>query len=181
MDRVTACALASVFVLACEEPPLPIPAGAVYLELRDTGADCNLVTHEARVGVVGNSGTPGLISSGTEGTEVICEVTGEGSFDVKATIDEGPFVQITLKGLSSSATEDAPVQGTLSYASSDTGGDTYSSSACSFWLGSEDQTVAPGKVWLSFSCAAVASEGNTCEIFEGYLAVENCTGTIVED
>jgi hypothetical protein len=69
----------------------------------------------------------------------------------------------------------------VSYASSETGGDTFSSSSCSFWLGSDDQTVAPGKAWLSFSCDEVGSEGNVCQIFEGYLAVENCTGTVVED
>jgi hypothetical protein len=181
MHRVAACALASVALLACEEPPLPVPAGAFYLELRDSGADCNLVTHEARVGVIGNSGSPELVTSGIDGTDVTCSVTGEGSFEVKATVDAAPFVQITVNGFSKSATEDAPVQGTLSYASSDTGGDTYSSSSCNFWLGSDDQTVAAGKVWLSFQCDAVGSEGNTCEIFEGYLAVENCTGTIVED
>jgi hypothetical protein len=181
MHRVTACALASVALLACEEAPLPIPAGGFYLELRDSGADCNLITHESRVGLVGNSGTPELISSGTEGTTVTCSVEGDGSFNVEAKIDEAPFVQITVNGLSSSATEEEPVVGAFSYASTDTGGDTFSSSTCSFWFGSEDQTIAPGKVWLRFSCDSVTSEGNSCSISEGYLAVENCIGTVVED
>ncbi len=168
---------------ACEEAPLPTPAGAVFVDLRDNpSADCNLNTHDVRIGTVGNSGEVTLEKASTE-VEVTCSVVAAGGgFDINATVDEAPFVEITVKGFSKdNNSEDAAAEGTLSYASSDTGGDIFSSNACKFWLNSEDQKVAAGAVWLTFACPAVTSEGNACEIAKSYLAVENCTGAVTEE
>lgn len=186
MHRFTLCALglSLCFVAtACEEAPLPTPAGAVFIDIRDNpSADCNLNTHDGSVGTVGNSGEVTLEKASAD-VEVTCSVVAAGGgFDINATVDEAPYVEISVKGLSkANDSEDAGAEGSLSYASSDTGGDVFTSTTCKFWLNSEDQEVSAGAVWLTFACPAVTSEGNACEVAKSYLAVENCTGAVAEE
>lgn len=173
----------AAFAIGCEEPPLPTPAGAVFVDLRDSGADCNLLTHQAEVGLIGNSGTPELVSTGSDDASVSCSVVAAGGgFNVTAKIDQAPFVEITVNGLSKDNNAiDKAVEGVVSYASVDTGGDIFSSNACLFWLNSDDQEVSAGAVWLTFACPTISSEGNVCELAESHLAVENCTGAAAEE
>ena len=185
MLRASTCSslAALLLLLGCEDPPLPTPAGAFFVDFRDTGSSCSLLTHETGVGVIGNSGTPEMIADGAADTTVTCSVLSVGGgFDVNAKIDEKPFLQVKVSGISSSNDSEAnAIEGQLSYASVDTGGELYSANNCLFWFNSEDQGAVGGQAWMTFKCAGVESEGKVCEIFQGFVSVENCDGAVTEE
>lgn len=179
----------AVFALSaagCEDTPPPNPAGAFYLDFRDTGAECGLASHEAEMGVVGSSGDPELIPNLHGGAEVTCTVeAASGGFRVSAELADAPNLRITIPVLSTENTADNPADGSATYASTDTGGDVYASppeTPCKFWLDAEDgQSVRAGEAWLSFECDAIDNEGFSCALSTSYVAVRNCAGASPEE
>ncbi len=115
---------ASLAVVGCEDPPAPTPAGAFDVNLRDSGPDCPLKTHEAEMGVVGSSGEPTLVSNGQDGAEVTCTVEAAGgNFSIDATLDDVANVRLVVASIGDG--NDGPTtgaDGTLTYASTDTAG-----------------------------------------------------------
>ncbi len=170
----------------CEDPPAPTPAGAFALQLGDSGVTCNLATHNAEMGVVGQTGEPDLISDGANGAQVECTVEPSGSaFRVNVALADTASLQVNIASISTSSTVDAPAEGSVSYVSTDTGGDVFASpgtTPCRFWVSPDDgQYLEAGSAWLSFECDAVDNEGDSCEIRNGFFTVKNCEGASNED
>lgn len=184
LSGALACA-AGVVLVGCEDPPPPTPAGAFALTLQDSpAADCNLATHDAGMGLVGKSGDPDLISDGAAGALVTCSVKGSSTFNIEADLENnGPILQVTVNGISASNDSAANgVDGFISYVSTDTGGDLYTSSACKFWIEPNNaQYAKAGEAWLSFTCDAVTNEANTCKLINGYVAIKKCDGAVNEE
>jgi len=147
--------------------------------LRDTGPDCPLATHEAELGTVAGTGTPDLVSNGENAAEITCTVQASGSaFTVSATLDEAANVRISTV-LSADNTADAPADGSVTYASTNTGGNVYSTAAtpCKFWIDTDaKQFVRAGEAWFTFSCDDIENQGHVCGLDDSYVALRNCTG-----
>lgn len=177
---------AALLSAGCEDTPPPNPAGAFYIDFRDTGAECGLASHEAEMGVVGSSGDPELVANLDGGAEVSCTVeAASGGFRVSAELDDAPNLRVNVPVISSENTADNPADGSATYASTDTGGDVYASptdTPCKFWIDAEDgQFVRAGEAWLSFECDAIDNEGFSCALSTSYLAVRNCAGATEEE
>lgn len=176
----------SLVLVGCEDPPPPTPAGAFALQLLDSGSTCNLATHNAGVGVVGQEGDPDLISDGAGSASIECEVsTASGGFRVTTSMSDGAAIQITIPSISAANNVDeaSGADGSLSYVSSDTGGDTYASgdTPCKFWVNPDSQSIKAGSAWLSFTCDAISNEGDSCAVDKGFLSVKNCGGASEEE
>lgn len=172
-------------LVGCDDPPLPVAAGAFALDFRDTGADCNIESHTAEMGVVESSGNPELVSNGQNNAQAECKVEGAGPFNVSITLDDAANLQLKIPEFSADNTEDNPADGSVSYASTITGGDVYSeptATPCKFWINPDDgQFVRAGEAWFSFECEALEGENSTCEVATSYVAVRNCLGAVDEE
>jgi hypothetical protein len=137
----------SLVLVGCEDAPPPTPAGAFALQLLDSGATCNLATHNAAMGVVGQAGDPDLISDGANGAVVECEVSATaGGFKLVARLADGPNLQVNVPSISAANNTDeaSGAEGSVTYVSSDTGGDTYASAGtpCLFWVNPDSQAIS---------------------------------------
>lgn len=174
----------ALFSLGCEDPPAPTPAGAFALQFLDSSGTCAPSTHNAAMGVVGQEGEPDLVSSGANGAEVTCSVaSAAGGFKITATLNDGPNLQITVPSISAdNADEASGADGSVSYVSSDTGGEVYTAgSTCKFWVNPDSQYIRAGSAWVSFACDEIGNEGSVCSIDKGFLNIKNCDGAVEED
>ena len=130
------------------------------------------------------NGEPELVPNAENGAEVACTVESTGGgFKVSATLNDGPFVRVSVPTLSDSNTSDMPAEGSVEYASDETGGDVYSNTEpCEFYVDTEaGQFVRAGEAWFTFECPAVQSESSSCGIGVSYVALRNCVGTSTEE
>jgi len=173
----------ALFSLGCEDPPAPTPAGAFALQFLDSSGTCDPNTHNAAMGVVGQEGEPDLVSSGANGADVTCSVeSAAGGFKINANLNDGPNLQVTVASISADNVDEASgVDGSVSYVSSDTAGDVYSSNACKFWVNPDSQYVRAGSAWVSFVCDEIGNEGSVCAVDKGFLNIKNCDGAVEED
>lgn len=176
----------SLVLVGCEDPPPPTPAGAFALQLKDSGQTCNLATHNAGIGVVGQEGDPDLISDGAGSASIECDVSSTaGGFKLTTTMSDGAAIQVTVAVISPSENIDeaSGADGSISYASSDTGGDYYASGStpCKFWVNPDSQSIKAGAAWVSFTCESVSNEGDSCAVDNGFLDVKNCSGASEEE
>lgn len=176
---------AALLSLSCSDPVPPTPRGAYSVSFSDTGVDCNIAQHNAAVGEVTDTERKVVVTNGLEDASVSCSVTGSGPFAVEGEIQlGGDFLQISIAQIKfPDATKDNPVKGQVGFQSIKTQG-VFSSSECDFWFfdsGSNGQGVAAGKAWVSFRCAAVKDDMNTCGIANGFVILENCSGAAEEE
>jgi hypothetical protein len=175
----------SLVLVGCEDPPPPTPAGAFAMTFSKSGPDCNLSTHNAGIGKVGQEGDPDLISDGAGSASIDCEVSAtSGGFKIATSMSDGTSLQVTVPSISTDNVDEASgVDGSVSYASSETGGDFFASGStpCKFWVNPDSQYVKAGTAWVSFVCDSISNEGVVCGINNGFLNVKNCTGAVEEE
>lgn len=171
-----------LLVAACDEAPPPTPAGAYNVAFSQTGGTCAIASHQNTLGEVGGSGDPTLVTSGSQGSTITCTIeSASGGFHVSADLEGSATVSIEIASISDKATDTAPVDGTVTYASQQTAGDVFSSQgaaeACHFWIdGNNGQYVRAGEAYLTFECPTIDSEANVCKLSRSYVAVKNCLG-----
>jgi hypothetical protein len=168
---------------ACSDPVPLIPRGAWALTFQDPGADCNVATHNAAVGVVGSSGEIEYKSDGTDDAEVECTVEASGgAFSFSGRVRyKGQYLSISSDSLKGSATQDDPSTGSVQLQTVQST-DIYGSDECIFYFNGNGQTIEAGRVWGSFQCpAVVGGAGDTCVVQQGYFAFENCVGSAEEE
>lgn len=171
---------------ACDDPPPPNPAGAFEINFRDAGADCALASHIAELGVVQANGDPTLVSNGENGAAIKCTVeAASGGFRLDLDLDDLANVRVSVPVLSEENTLTNPATGTLTYVSTDTGGDVFSSPAdtpCNFFVDTDaGQFVSAGEAWFTVQCGELNSEANVCGLNNSYIAVRNCIGAVAEE
>ncbi|NUP06624.1 MAG: hypothetical protein HOW73_11270 [Polyangiaceae bacterium] len=183
---VAAFAGVALVVVGCEETPPPNPEGGFTVNFRDTGADCSIASHDAAMGTVGPSGDPALTANGSGNADVSCTIqNASGGFSVSVQLTEVANVQVTIPSFSNENTVDNKADGSMSYASTETGGDVYISPAdpkCKFWVDTDaGQFVRAGEAWFTFECASIISEMSDCAMGTSYIAVRNCEGASEEE
>jgi hypothetical protein len=187
--RFTCCAgliALGLVAAACDDPPPPNPAGAFQINFRDAGAECALASHDAALGVVQSGGDPTLVSNGENGASIACTVEAtSGGFRLDLELDDAANVRVSVPVLSDENTLASPALGTLTYVSTDTGGDVFSSPAdpqCNFYVDTEaGQFVRAGEAWFTVQCPELNSEANVCGLNNSYIAVRNCIGATAEE
>jgi hypothetical protein len=134
-----------------------------------------LASHTSSVGSVTADTKVAVVLNGDAGASVTCTVAGSGPFSVNAQASQNDkSLSISIPSIAPSASQQAPAMGQLAYSSAKTAGNPYSG-ACALWFtASTPETVAPGKVWLTFACPALVSGMSTCPIQQGYALFENC-------
>lgn len=184
MNRLAlACALTLGPSLAgCGETPPIIPRAGWTVAFQDTGIDCSIASHNAKMGdVTGTAKLRTLEDGEVEGTgtaAIECSVVGDagGPFAIDATASIGDrFLSVIVQSLSLDATQAAPSKGAVAYQSVNTI-NPYASqpdALCDFYF-TPEQDASPGFVFLSFTCAEVVSDQSICAIQQGYAAFENC-------
>ena len=168
----------------CGDDPPPEAKGAFSVTFQDDGPGgppgCAINQHNTTVGSVTNTSKQTLLANGSEGAEVKCSVTGSSSFTVSGSIlQSAKFLDISVSGLSTSATADAPVKGSVAYAGADKTATTYGSKSdkpCEFFFtDAPPQGVAAGRVWVAFKCAELDSDQSQCSLGTSYAIFENCS------
>lgn len=188
--RLAALALlplpALAFAAGCSDPVPPSPNAAWSVSFIDPGLDCAIKGHNEQVGQVDSHKKPTVVTDGIDGAEVQCTVKGDGTYSVDGRArHKGRALSVKIASISSSATEEAPAAGIVSYSSANTAGDPYVSppdTPCQFYfVKGSNEGVAKGKVWAAFKCPLVESEGSLCEITQGYVLFENCSDSDIEE
>jgi hypothetical protein len=179
-------AVFAIGATACSDPPPPIPSGAFAVQFSQLGGTCNIGSHKVELGVVGETGSPTLVKDGKDGAEVECSVQKSGGgFQIEIGLSgAGATIQIGVPSIAADATVDAPATGTFLFQSQQTSGDALSTvgTPCEFYFVPDSgQTVEAGSVWMTFRCAAIEGEGDTCGISDSYVNVADCTGAVVEE
>lgn len=171
--------------VGCSDPVAPIPAGGWSIAFTHTAATCNLMAHNSGVGQVSQDGSTTLVTDGIDNASVTCTVKpgASGTFDVQAAASKnGSSLGMAVKGLGKSATKDAPVQGTINYASPTTANIFTSpqDTPCDFYfLDATKESIAAGAVWVAFDCKKIADTNNVCAL-SGYAKFQNCDGVPTE-
>lgn len=175
-------AVFSVSGIACDDPVPPTPEGGFFVQFTDTGIDCNINNHQKELGTVGATGKPELVADGANNAEISCTVEKSGGgFRVVADLSgSATTLQIDIDNLAESQNAaDNAATGQVKYASSDTGGNPFSTpqgQECTFWVDTEQgQYIEAGGAWFSFNCATVINGQESCGV-NGFVALKNCTG-----
>lgn len=163
---------------ACSDPVPPTPRGAWSVSFVDSPPiECSVQGHNASLGKVADTDRANstLVTHGESGAEIACSVIGSSSFNIDASAYlSGSILQMVVRGITSSASPDNPVKGSIGFASPTTV-KTYSSNDCNFYfVPGSGEGIGPGKVWLAFDCPSISAEASTCEIKQGYAIFENC-------
>src|SRR5262249_31752776 len=129
-----------------------------------------------------------VVVDGEGGANVSCSVTGSGSFNVSAEARQNTaplrVLSISIPSIAPGVSKTQPVAGTVSFADSDTAGNAYvsdSTAPCNFYFVNSQQTVAAGRVWVSFNCPTVLNGADKCAIGESYALFEDCEGGAEEE
>lgn len=158
---------------------LSLPAdGAYFLDFtNDDPLACGFASNSVAVGEVDASNRTKVITDGMGGAKVRCETLGATSFAVHAELNDpssATYFNIIIPGITPAASESASAGGTLRFSAAWTAGNLFTG-ACSFYFtAGTPETVAPGKVWLTFDCPAMIYDMETCGPVTGYAVFENC-------
>src|SRR5512139_2176168 len=156
-------------VAACDDPPPPTQEGAFFVQFTDSGIDCNVANHQEKLGTVGATEKPELVADGASNAGVICTVKKAGdNFIIDAELDGAATVQVEVTLSEAQNTQMNGALGQVKYASSQTGGNPYSTpqdNQCVFWVDTEaGQYLQPGGAWFSFDCPSVISGTEACSV-----------------
>lgn len=172
--------------LGCSDPVPPASEGAfslVFQQLGTGGQNCRIGLHNISMGKADEAEVKDLIKDTIGGAQIFCSVVDKGgAFDVFGFMTLGvTHLDFQVDNVSSGATDVDPAVGTLSYASADTAGATYSSApgnGCHFYFNAaQQQELAAGKAWMSFGCPQVQDPGvgSSCAIADhSTIAIQNC-------
>ena len=188
--------------VGCSSTPANQPDAAWVLNI-DSGMSgtCNLVLATVMFGdvnatdpekTVDNGAVVPDTASGAGGgsqmgatANVSCSVTGSATFAVSAsasTSNGSESLTITIPSITTTASETSPATGSVSFADANStagSGNVYSGDACNFYFKQKPESVAAGKVWGAFTCAAVTDNSETppavCAISESFFVFENCS------
>jgi hypothetical protein len=187
--RFFACALSSaaiggVLFAGCADPAAPLPQGGWSLSFVDTGATCDIKSHNGAVGTVTATGETKLVTDGVGGAEVKCSVEPSGGgFKVDGRVlAMGSNLHVAIDDITKDASQDAPATGSVAYISSETQ-NAFGSTAdmpCRFYFLDAAEKVSAGNIWVAFECDAVVYESQTCALKAGYIKLAHCDGEVVE-
>ncbi|MCC6555235.1 MAG: hypothetical protein IT372_19910 [Polyangiaceae bacterium] len=175
--------LAPLLSFGCSDPVPATPRGAWVVSFESPSFEsCPITSHNATMGEVSDSQRKTVLVDGEGGATVQCSVSGSGSFSVTAfaaSTETQVGFSMAIKGISSSATLDAPATGSISFSSPTTSGEAVSSlteNPCIFYFVPNTQEgVAEGKIWVAFQCPAMRIDtADGCRIKQGYAVFENC-------
>lgn len=173
----SAAALATL--AGCSDPVPQSADGAFWVATTQANPlECQIAGFTAQVGAIDATERTTVVTDGTNGTSVQCEITGMAApFNVHGRIDDSAnsanFLEITIPSISPKATKDMPAQGSLTLSAAKTAGEPYGGN-CNFYFEGGKETVASGRAWLSFECDALTSGMSTCPLKQGYVILENC-------
>lgn len=148
-----------------------------FTTIQDDPVKCTVAGHTAKVGDVDATTKGKVVVDGDGGTHVDCSTEGTGPFVVHAKLDDtansGNYLELLIPTLPTSASAATPAKGSVILATPKTA-TTYTGNDCEFYFEGGPQTVASGRVWVSFHCAGVSSGQSTCAVPTGYAIFENC-------
>jgi hypothetical protein len=181
---VSIAPLAAALATGCGDPVPPTPQGAWTASFGpaiDAAADCTIAQHTASIGAVSASTKDKVLADATDGAEIRCSVIGDKTFNVSGHAErKGIGIDINVKNLTPSATDQAPVAGSVTFVSDKTVVPFASANPdkpCQFYFADPKEGVSGGQVWLAFRCPdlSVSSPQSVCQISQGYAIFENCT------
>jgi hypothetical protein len=168
----------------CSDPVPATPRGAFFLRfVSPSFQTCPINTHEGKIGSVTATTHDRVLVDGEEGAAIDCRVSGSGPFSVQATASQATAENaygftLAISSITGSATQEAPATGSVSFSSTQTGGDAAASATdepCIFFFNTAaGQGVSAGKIWVSFTCSKLQLDMSVCEINEGHAIFENC-------
>jgi hypothetical protein len=181
-----AAILAPVFT-GCGSPPPLIHRGAWSVSfIQPSSLKCKIGGHNTVLagGDVTPDKQPPLIDDGgllepgntSSAVTVTCSVIPSGAgFAVQASMSgEQKILTASIGELDPGASKDKPATGVISYQSPNTAVP-FTQTDCIFYFGTNVQSVAAGKVFVTFECDKIAAAtDNVCEIKPGYMAFDNC-------
>ena len=180
----SAAALATL--AGCSDPVPQSADGAFWLAtLQDDPLECKIGGQTAQVGAIDSTERKTVITDGTNNASIRCEVEGTTApFKVHGAIDDlansATYFEISIPSITSDASIDAPAVGSISFSSSWTAGEPYSG-PCNFYFEGTKESVASGRIWVSFQCDALTSNMSTCPLKQGYAIFENCLTAPIEE
>ena len=174
--------VALVAVAGCGDPVAPPPQAAYFVSFLHPGVDCEIASHQMKLGDVSAMDRKAVVADGYGGADISCTVSGSGAFKVSDTtaLDKGRSLTLDIPSISKNAKQATPARGFVAYASEKTV-DTYTPdpmTPCNFFFADGSaEGVAAGKIWVQFDCPVVIAEASTCAM-NGTALFENCaTGT----
>ena len=157
------------------------PAQAAWSALLlSNGGACSITSQTGNMGAV-TSGTKSklLVDGGPEFATITCAVKGTTTFSVHAKAsDQDVALTIDVPTIDASATAATPAKGIASFAGKNTGGAYTAPDAmpCDFYFKpGTGESVAPGRVWVTFVCPTIVKGQSTCELQESVAAFESCS------
>jgi hypothetical protein len=186
-DRcITAAAtLLPLAALGCSDPVPPTPDGAWTLNfVQQSALECDIFSHNAQVGIISSDSRTKVITDGTEGARVSCEVTGSGTFKAKGKASQNGYsLEILIPAITADASPESPADGQIAYSSTkETVSNTYvAEKPCAFYFQPDTKEgVDTGKIWVAFQCDEIVFDTSKCQISQGYAIFENCTTDAAE-
>jgi hypothetical protein len=187
---LTPVAIASTSA-GCSDPVPPTPQGAWKVNFSQTpnAAKCRVMGHSANIGGISEtartavipSGGQAIADSGEAPVTVTCTVAGAGPFYVEGSVNQGARgLEVAISKIDASARESSPAIGSVSYVDEHTVA-SYRSTECKFYFEEGRTRIAPGQVWLSFSCPEISAASTlaaTCGLSESYVIFENCNQAV---
>lgn len=177
---VVALGAIAVGVMACSDPALPPSDGAWRASFQSPTAKCTIASHNAMVGDVGENTRTSVVSDGVDGATLSCTVakTADG-YSVQASASrKGNTLSIAVASLDPGATEANPSKGRVAFTSVTSQKSYYGDAEhpCDFYFApNTKQSVASGKVWVTFSCPTLIGENDVeCAMGRSYALFENC-------
>jgi hypothetical protein len=152
-------------------PESPQGVAAWSVTVQNNPNDCAIQGGTMSLGgTMGVDVVPGA-QDGVDGAAVDCSVQGSsGGFTVDASATHGPdLLRISNLFIDAGATQASPATGQIAYASAETGA-TYSGTASFFFDPGSKETVASGKIWVSFT-AYVEGDATGCFVIAPSYAV----------
>jgi hypothetical protein len=186
-DRCVAAAatLLPLAALGCSDPVPPTPDGAWTLNfVQQSALECDIFSHNAQVGIISSDSRTKVITDGTEGARVSCEVTGSGTFKAKGKASQNGYsLEILIPAITADASPESPADGQIAYSSTkETVSNTYvAEKPCAFYFQPDTKEgVDTGKIWVAFQCDEIVFDTSKCQISQGYAIFENCTTDAAE-
>ena len=178
-------------LVGCSNSSSPDPSGAVFLELGSTGSVACPVTGPQSVPPLTGTATahvsetsPGpTITDGVSGASLNpCYVAGSASagYQVSAALSVSENnIGVNIPNITPAATATSPATGSVSV-TTPSAVQGFDGSSCSFYFAPGTQEkVAPGSIWVDFSCSSVVDDNNDiCAVSSGVLNVENCATAV---
>lgn len=178
--------LATTFV-GCGDEPVLVARGAWFLNLVDSGTNCQHADHPDMIGQVTADARTTLVGDGdpidandpalgnySVSCSLIANASGGVDFEAAQSGADGG-VTFIVPTLTADATKDKPAVGTVSWTSTYTA-KTFSSQKCNFYFAAgTGQSLKTDEVWLTFDCPEIAGAiDDVCTISVGYLAYSSC-------